>query len=58
MLRRGMKKLNVYNYHLATCTQRPEMIDDDREIIVKIKEVMESVAKKKKEEEIAKKSFW
>ena len=33
------------------------MIDDDREINEKIKDVMESVAKKKEAEEIAKKAF-
>ena len=48
---------NVYNYHLATCSERPRMIDDDLEINAKIDHIMKTVEKKKIEEEKAKKAF-
>ena len=50
-------KRNVYNYHLATCSERPRMIDDDLEINDKIDHIMKTVEKKKIEEERAKKAF-
>ena len=50
-------KRNVYNYHLATCSERPRMIDDDLEINDKIDHIMKTMEKKKIQEEKAKKAF-
>jgi len=57
VLKGDAEKKNVYNYHLATCEQRPQIIDDDRKVNVKMQGVMADVAAKKAAEEKAKKAF-
>ena len=52
-----LEKRNVSNFHLATCEKRPQIIDDNQKVNVKIQEIMADVAEKKESEEKAKKAF-
>ena len=51
------QKRNVYHYHLATCPDRPAIVDDDKLINAKIVKVVKDVAQKKAEEEAKKNAF-
>ena len=48
---------NVYNYHLATCVNRPEVIDDDKAINAKIDKIIKEVEQKKAEAEKERNAF-
>ena len=55
--KRDDQNRNVYNYHLATCPDRPAIIDDNKVINAKIDKIVKEVAQKKAEEEEKKNAF-
>ena len=47
-VKRGSKE-NIYNHHLRTCPNQPAIIEDDRQLNLKIEEILKRHSKLKAE---------